>query len=134
MNGAFGELERIWNQCVAGGQKNMETEVLALLQTQGIRLRQDDGELRQITLSKPISLASAFVIGLRYIKRDGTQTEDLFLIEKGCPITGYYKGSLEKRLPEYKGTHKDTVTFTLVAGEPPPTTSVNTISMVRGNK
>jgi hypothetical protein len=134
MKDAFDEVTRIWDRCVAGAQKNMEAEVLDLLKAQGIGIRQGDGELRQITLSKPTSVESAYVIGLRYIKSDGTQTEDLFLVEKGRPIVGCYKGSLEKRRPEYKGTHKQTVTFTLVAGEPPPTTSVNTISMVKGDK
>lgn len=131
MKDAFAALERIWNRCVEGARKNMETEILDLLKDQGIRIRQDDGELRQITLSKPSSVDSAFVIGLRYIKRDGTQREDLFPAEKGRPIEGCYKGSLEKRWPEYRQTHKQHVTFGIVADEPPPTTSVNTISMVK---
>ena len=84
MKDAFAELERIWNRCVEGAQKNMEPEVLELLKDQGIRIRQDDGELRQTTLSKPTSVNSAFVIGLRYVKRDGTQSEDLFPVEKGA--------------------------------------------------
>lgn len=134
MKDAFGELEHIWNRCVAGTQKNMETEVLDLLKDQGIRIRQDDGELRQITLSKPTSANRGFVIGLRYIKKDGTQTEDLFPVEKGRPIAGPCKGSLEKQWPEYKGTHKQEVIFTIVADEPPPTTSVNTISVVKDHK
>ena len=134
MKDAFDEVARIWDRCVAVAQKNMKTEVLDLLKDQGISIRRDDGELWQITLSKPTSVNSAYVIGLRYIKNDGTQTEDLVPVEKGRPIKGSYKGSLEKRWPEYKETHKQTVTFTLIAGEPPPTTSVNTISMVKGDK
>ena len=112
----------------------MEQEILDLLKDQGIRIRQDDGELRQLTLSKPTSVNSGFVIGLRYDKKHGTQTEDLFPVERGRPIKGYYKGSLQTQWPEYKGTHKQQVTFAIVANEPPPTTSVNTISVVKGQK
>lgn len=109
----------------------MQEEILDLLKGQGIRIRQDDGELRQLTLSRPTSVNSGFVIGLRYDKRDGTQTEDLFPGEKGRPIKGYYKGSLQQQWTEYQGTHKQKVVFTTVANEPAPTTLVNTISMLK---
>lgn len=131
MKDAFAELEGIWNRCIKSDRKNMEKEILDLLKDQGIRIRQEDGELRQLTLSKPTSVNSGFVIGLRYDKRDGIQTEDLFLVEKGRPIKGYFKGSLQKQWPEYRGTHKQQVMFTMVANEPAPTTSVNTISVVK---
>lgn len=134
MKDAFAELERIWNRRVEGAQKNIETEVRDLLKDQGISIRQGDGELRQITLSKRTSVNSAFAIGLRYVKRDGTQTEDLFPVEKGRSIEGCYKGSLERRWPEYRGTHKQQVTFAVVAEESPPTISVNTISMAKSQK
>jgi hypothetical protein len=48
----------------------------------------------------------AIVVGLRYIKNDGSKTEDLFLFEEGKDIVAGYKGRLEKILPEYKGSHK----------------------------
>jgi len=134
MKDSFIELERIWNRCVEDAQKNMETEILDLLNDQGIRTRQDDGVLRQITLSKPTSVNSAFAIGLRYVKRDGTQTEDLFRVERGQPIVGCYKGSLEEKWPEYRGTHKQQITFAIAADEPSPTTAVNTISMLKSHK
>lgn len=131
MKDAFAEVDRIWIRCVQSGQRKTETNILDLMKDHGIRVRQDDGELRQPTLSKPTSVNSGFVIGLRYDKRDGTQTEDLFPVEKGRPIKSYYKGSLEKLWPEYKNTHKQRVTFAIVAAEPPPTTTVNTISIVK---
>ena len=134
MKDAFAEIESIWNRCIDVAQKNMETEILDLLRDQGIRIRQDDGQLRQLTLSKPTSVNSGFVIGLRYEKKDGTQAEELFPVEKGLRITGYYKGSLEKQWPEYSGTHKQRITFAIVADEPSPTTSVNTISVVKDKK
>lgn len=134
MKDAFAELEGIWNRCIEGAQKNIEREILDLLENQNFFIRRDDGQLRQLTLSKPTTVNSGFVIGLRYHKKDGTQTEDLFPVEKGRPIKGYYKGSLQKQWPEYRGTHKQQITFALVADEPPPTTSVNTISVVKDQK
>lgn len=133
MKDAFAELEGIWTRCIEGGRENLEKEILDLLKDQGIRIRQDDGELRQLTLSKPTSVNSGFVVGLRYVKRDGTQTEDLFRVEKESPIKGYYKGSLQKQWPEYQGTHKQQIVFTMIANEPEPTTAVNTISLVKRN-
>lgn len=131
MNEAFAELGDIWSRCIEDSRKDMSKEILDLLRDQGIRIRQDDGELRQLTLSRPKSVDSGFVIGLRYDKRDGTQTEDLFPVEKGRPIEGYYKGSLQRQWPEYQGTHKQQVVYEIVANEPEPTTSVSTISTVK---
>src|SRR5882724_9521740 len=111
MKDAFTKLEGIWCRYIEGDRKNMGEEILNLLKDQGIRIRQDDGELRQLTLSKPTSVDTGFVIGLRYDKREGTQTEDLFPVEKGRPIEGYYKGSLQRQLPEYQGTHKQPVVY-----------------------
>ena len=54
------------------------------------------------------------MVGLRYIKSDGTYTEDHFLCEKegtglkGEEITHHPKRRLELALPEYKGAHKET--------------------------
>lgn len=129
MKDAFSEFEAIWNSWVTGAEKN-SVGVLDLLKDHRIRTRQDDGELRQITLSKPISVNSGFVIGLRYVKTDGTQTEDLFRVEDGQTIQSHYKGSLQKQWPEYGGTHKQQVVFTNVATEVPPMVGVNTITMV----
>jgi len=134
MKEALVELEGIWSRCIEDNRKNMGEEVLDLVKDQGIRIRQDDGELRQVTLSKPTSVDSGFVIGLRYHKRDGTQTEDLFPVENGRPIEGYYKGSLQQQWTEYRGTHKQQVVFKMVANEPEPTTSVNTITVVQKNQ
>jgi len=92
-----------------------------------------DGELKQLTVSKPTSVENAFVIGLRYIKRDGTQTEDHFPFQEGRLVERHYKGTLEQKWPEYGGTHKQQVLFTLVADAPTPLTSVNTITMVIDN-
>ena len=134
MKGVFAELGGIWCHYIEGDRKNMEEEIKNLLKDQGIRIRHYDGELRQLTLSKPTSVDSGFVIGLRYDKRDGTQTEDLFRVEKGRPIEGYYKGSLQRQWPEYQGTHKQQVIYEMVANEPEPATLVNTITVVKKNR
>jgi hypothetical protein len=131
MKDAFAEVESIWTRCIETGQKKFDNDILALLQDQGIRIRQDDGDLKQLTLSKPTSVNSGFVIGLRYIKKDGSHTEDLFSVEQGQQVKSYYTGSLEKQWPEYRGTHKQQIDFTIVANESAPITSVNTISMVK---
>jgi hypothetical protein len=131
MKDAFSELEGIWSRSIENDRKYMFEEILDLLKEQGKPIRQDDGELRQITLSKPKSVSSGFVIGLRYVKRDGTQAEDLCTVEKGRPIECYYKGRLQQKWPEYRGTHKQKVVFTKTANGPAPTTPVNTMSLVR---
>lgn len=131
MKDAFVETEAIWDRCTTTGQRQIETEVVNLLNYHEIRLRQRDGHLKQITLSKPTSIESGFVIGLRYVKQDRSHTEDLFTVQREQKIQRLYRGSLEKQWPEYKGTHKQQVNFTLVEGEPAPTTAVNTISQVK---
>lgn len=130
MSCAYADVEAIWNRHISGDQSKTKDDVVALLASQGIRLRQDDGELRQVTVSKPTSLANAFVIGLRYQKNDGSHSEDLFLVEKGCPIEAHYKGSLEHKLQEYGSTHKQPVPFTVVVDLRPPLTAVNTLSQL----
>jgi hypothetical protein len=131
MKNAFAEIEEIGRRYIDDNRTNMGQEILDVLQDQGIRIRQDDDQLRQLTLSKPLSVDSGFVIGLRYNKRDGTRTEDLFRVESGHPIQAYYKGSLQRQFPEYQGTHKQRVVYEIVATEPAPTTSANTIAVVK---
>src|SRR5437867_119652 len=121
MKDALAEIEGIWQRYIDDNRTKMGQEVLDVLQDQGIRIRQDDGQLCQLTLSKPVSVDSGFVIGLRYDKRNGTQTEDLFRVEKGYPIKGYYKGALQQEFTEYRGTHKQQIMYEIVAAEPAPT-------------
>ena len=128
----FVELGAIWE--TATGKKDVVVagEVVDLLRRNDIGLRQDDGDLRQVTLSKPVSVSSGFVVGLRYIKRDGTLTEDLFTaVAEEHQIKSWYKGSLQGRWPKYQGTHKQPVNFTQLAAEPPfDPTLVNTLTFL----
>lgn len=141
MNYTYSALQSIWNRHPDIDFATVEHEIRALLSGQGIRMRQDDGELRQITLSRPTTIENSFVIGLRYMKRDGTCTEDHFLCRRDYQpsfatqeIEPYYKRQLEPRLPEYRGTHKQQVDLSqplVVYGGP---TEVNTISFLKGQK
>ena len=131
MSDPYADIEGIWNRHLGGESFYAEHEIRAILDGQRIRIRQDDGELKQFTISKPTSVASAFALGLRYIKRDGSQTEDHFTFEKGQPTECHYRGSLENKWPEYKGTHKQQVLVTLVVDVQRPITSVNTITLLK---
>jgi len=115
MSDPYFEMEDIWARYLAGDRSKTSIDVLDLLTRQGIGLRQKDGELRQVTSSKPTSIPHGFVIGLRYVKRDGSLTEDHFAVEAGQKIVEpHYRGTLERKWPEYRGTHKQQVVFALV--------------------
>lgn len=141
MNDAYLLLESIWKRRLGGEVVDIEREVLGLLSRQGIKIRQDDGELKQINLSIPTSTENAFVIGLRYIKRDGTYTEDHFLCQKDIEpstkrleIEPHYRGRLEFKLPEYRDTHKQQVALTETGIEGGNITQINTISLITGKE
>lgn len=117
MNSAYRELEKIWRGCHKGGNEKLQ-EVIPLLASHGTSLRKKDGTLKQINLSIPNTRDDAYVVGLRYIKNDGTCTEDHFLCERDTPeglerlkIACFPKRKLEDELPEYKGAHKQQVAF-----------------------
>jgi hypothetical protein len=117
MNRAYKKLSEIWSQCSIQDNSALRN-IIELLRSNSISLRQKDGELVQINLSIPESIEHAYVIGLRYRKNDGTFTEDHFLCEKsgdGVSKTEiiFHRGrALEYKIPEYKGTHKQAVDLT----------------------
>ncbi len=112
MNSTYRELRIIWDECTEFDTSRLK-KIIPLLSQHGIKLRQRDGELKQITLSIPTSKENSYVVGLKYIKIDGTYTEDHFLCDsngvsiKGKEIVYHPKRKLEYLLPEYKGTHKE---------------------------
>lgn len=116
MNSAYMKLKQIWDDCSTEGTGSL-TRIVPLLNEHGIKPRQKDGVLRQIILSVPTSKEKSYVVGLRYIKNDGTFTEDHFLCEeegvglKGEEIVHHPKRKLEFELSEYKGTHKEIPTL-----------------------
>jgi hypothetical protein len=107
MHDPFEKLKAITDVVYSGNPPpNFHEKIVNLLAEYGIKIRQDDGSDPKITISHPTSLPGGMVIGLRYVKKDGTKSEDLFVFQHGQSIKAFYKGSLEKLFPEYKGSHK----------------------------
>ncbi len=129
MGNAYNDLNAIWARRSIGGDQETADAVLALLLGEGISRRTDDGELFQVNLSRPTATANEIVVGLRYMKRDGTHTEDHFLVNQQGNLIHYNKQSLAKRLDEYRGTHKQQVNQAKATG-PFHTPEVNTISLI----
>jgi hypothetical protein len=139
MNNTYSSLEEIWNRYLAGERQNLMSASLNLLSAHGIQMRTNDGELKQITISKPTSVKNTFVLGLRYLKKDASYSEDHFVCQKDQPsalepIERYYQGKLERKYQEYKGTHKQPSDPALAALLNSNTTEVNTISYFIGEK
>lgn len=112
MNTSYAELKIIMDnqyrvrERTGSPTSNFHDLIISLLHKYGIKIRQDDGTDPKITFSIPKSEPDTFVIGLRYIKKNGTKTEDHFLFKKGLSIE-YLRGKrLEKLMPEYIGAHK----------------------------
>lgn len=107
MNDSFEKLKAITDKIYSGNPpSDFHEKIVNLLAEYGIKLRQDDGSNPKITISHPTSLPGSMVVGLRYIKKKGTKTEDLFVFQQGQSIKAHYKGRLEKLFPEYAGSHK----------------------------
>jgi len=133
MNNTHSTLEGVWNRYFAGERQTLASSTLCLLSALGIKIRTDDGELKQVTISKPTTIENAFVVGLRYLKNDATYTEDHFVCRKNRapvlePIERYYKGKLERKFKEYKDTHKEQIDPARLALYDGNITQVNTIS------
>lgn len=108
-NTSFDELKAIMDPINSGvklARSVFHNQIIDLLASHGIRIRTDDGHSPEITVSYPKSLPGGIIIGLRYIKNNGTKTEDLFVFEQDQPIQVHYKGRLQKIFPEYAGSHK----------------------------
>ena len=88
-------------------------QVVDILAREGIQPRRDDGTLRQINLSVPTMRRDVIVAGLRYVKRDGTHTEDHFVFDLGSPSTvdRFYRAKLEGVFSESRGAHKQRADF-----------------------
>ncbi|MCU7805479.1 MAG: hypothetical protein KZQ92_14565 [Candidatus Thiodiazotropha sp. (ex Lucinoma borealis)] len=132
MNSAYMKLLEVWNNCPAKGSVAL-LDIFLLLNEYGIKLRQNDDSLKQVTLSVPTTIENSFVLGMRYMKNDGTFTEDHFLCEsegvglEKKEISHHPKRKLEHKLPEYRGTHKETPNIGALR-KPDFVTDVNTYS------
>lgn len=101
----YDELKTISDAVYARERESWGSDALAVLKQAGIGLRDKDGKLVEMNFSIPED--DCFVLGLRYEKNDGTDTEDHFVFRKGINrVESFYKGKLEKIFTEYKGTHK----------------------------
>lgn len=139
MNKTYSELDRIWKAYISQEKKDFSGDVHNILSLQDIGLREDGSKLMQITISIPTKETDSYVVGLRYLKKDNTYTEDQYFCPQNKParyldkdIKLYPKNKLEILLPEYKGTHKQQVTFrndkVVTNNGSDPITHVNTIS------
>ena len=87
--------------------RDFHQRIVDLLLKNGITLRKKDGSKPRVTFSIPTSKKGYFVVGVRYLKLNGSKTEDHFSFQKGKKIVEkYYKANLEENFPEYKGAHK----------------------------
>ncbi len=108
-NVSYLELKTVTDAVYAGTKEKWAKDVVGILQKYNIKLRQKDGQLYSVNISIPSSKNNCILVGLRYIKKDKTYTEDHFLFEENKPIVAFYKGKLEKVIEEYKGTHKQQI-------------------------
>lgn len=106
MDNSYADFKAITDQYYTDWKMPPLQVFVDLLTKYGIQLRGKDGLLQEGTFSVPKTESDALVLGMRYLKRDRSYSEDLFLFRKGFPIQKGYKGAIEKILPEYQGTHK----------------------------
>lgn len=76
-----------------------------LLSKYGVNLRQKDGQSPIMTISIPKS-CEGIVVGIRYVKSSGRNTEDHFLLRPNKNLYKCKGKELGKIYPEYKGTHE----------------------------
>ena len=68
-------------------------------------LRRGDGSNPKMTISIPTSLVG-IVVGIRYVKKCGRQTEDHFLFRPNINLYKCKGKELAKICPEYTGAHE----------------------------
>jgi hypothetical protein len=134
MNDPYSHLNALWAQYIDGTLVRPVDAIVEFLKQNDVNLRTKDGALCQVTVSKPTLVADTLVVGLRYLKNDKTYTEDLFEVHSGSNVEKHYKGRLERVLPEYRDTHKQTVSPPLVVDLPAGYPTVNTISFLSKNR
>lgn len=108
MTTKYEEVKNIHKVALETGNMDELRRVLPLLNSWGIKCRENDGQLLWTNLSMPMSVGETITIGLRYKKQDATLTEDIFELSKNNPdaVNCYYKGSYQQLRPEYRRTHK----------------------------
>jgi hypothetical protein len=126
-------LQNIRNKYYKGDIDRARRDIFKLLLDLDIKIRNKDGAIAEINISIPTSNMDVLIIGLRYIKNNETITEDHFECYNDPEIgkliiIKHYRGELELKYPEYKGTHKYQADFKVKDPDNPVWTSVNTIT------
>jgi len=108
MKSKYEQLRHIHDLAVTNHDASMLKEILKMLNSWDIKCRVDDGQLLWTNLSQPTSVEETITIGLRYMKKDKSLTEDVFEVSSSNPekVVSFYKGKYERIRLEYKGTHK----------------------------
>lgn len=103
---AFSELKIFTDKYYAGEipKSHVFKEAYRQLSSRGIKLRQDDGKDPKMTVSVP-KAGNVLVIGIRYKKDDGRNTEDHFIFRPNTNIYRCKGKELDKIYPEYAGSH-----------------------------
>jgi len=107
MSTPYEDLKAISDAVYSGQRMKWGDDAIKILLANGIKPRNKDGVLKSKNFSIPKSEKDCLVLGLRYEKKDGTLTEDLFVFRKESSTIGvFYKGKLQEEMIEYEGTHK----------------------------
>jgi hypothetical protein len=108
MTTKYEQVKSVHDRAVETNDANELRKIPLLLNSWGIKCREDDGQLLWTNLSVPTSVGEAITIGLRYKKQDKTLSEDVFELNNKNPdvVTSYYKGCYQTLRPEYQQTHK----------------------------
>ncbi len=103
---AFGELKVFTDDYYAGKLQKEEVfnQAYHQLSSREIKLRQDDGKNPKMTISVP-KIGNVLVVGIRYKKDNGRNTEDHFIFKPNENIYRCKGKELDKLYPEYKGSH-----------------------------
>lgn len=131
MTTKYEEVKSVHELAAETGDANELRKIPSLLNSWGIKCREDDGQLLWTNLSVPTSsIGETITIGLRYKKQDATLTEDILELSKNNPdvVASYYKGRYQELRPEYQRTHKQQDV------EARSYTTVNTCCLYLGDK
>ena len=103
---AFEELKVFTDKYYAGEttKEAVFTEAYRQLSSRGVKLRQRDGKEPRMTVSVP-KVGNVLVVGIRYTKNDGRNTEDHFILRPNANIYKCKGKELDKIYPEYTGSH-----------------------------
>lgn len=103
---SYSELRAITDAVYGGKMEKTDAfkKAYALLDKNGIRLRDKDGQAPVMTLSPPDD--NTLVMGIRYLKDSGRTTEDHFIFRRDTDLYRCKGKEIDKILPKYKGSHE----------------------------